>query len=175
MSEKNISLPEFKNLMYFPFAVIIASSIIIIFTTNTINTNGLTALLAGYIALLVGLLFVVILNLIFAKAAYIDMFPIIMVIIIVSLLLYYLNIYFDRILSGQVSGYYSSFSLVSLLFLAMQLIIIFNVIYSKTQSQEPNTKLFSDVTFSFLGLLSVINIIIVLTIGVVLHFYSTQG
>ena len=42
MSEKNISLPEFKNLMYFPFAVIIASSIIIILTTNTINTNGLT-------------------------------------------------------------------------------------------------------------------------------------
>ena len=45
--------------------------------------------------------------------------------------------------------------------------------YSKTLDQ--NTKMFDDTTFSLLGLFSVINILIVLTIGIVLKFYSTQG
>jgi tetrahydromethanopterin S-methyltransferase subunit C len=103
------------------------------------------------------------------------MIPVVMVIIIVGLLISYLGIYFDKISQGHVSGYYSSFSVLSTIFLFTQIIIIFNAIYGKTEDQTQTTKLFSDTTFSLLGLFSVINIMIVLTIGVVLHFYSTQG
>ena len=173
MSENLINLQEFKKLMNVPLAVIIASGIVITITTNMTDKNALTALLGGYLGLLLGLLFVLILNVIFIKTPYLDMVPIIMVMIIVVLLLYYLYIYFDRIMSGHVSNYYSSFSLISLLLLAIQLIMIFNVVYDK--NQDPNTKLFSDTTFALLTLFSVINILIVLTIGVILHFYSTQG
>ena len=101
-----------------------------------------------------------------------NMVPIITVMIIVGLLLYYLNIYFDRILKSEVSSYYFSFSLLSLILIAVQIITIFNAIYSN--AYEQNTKLFSNTTFSLLVLINVINIIVVFTIGIVLHFYSTQ-
>jgi hypothetical protein len=174
MTENNSTdLQKFKKLMNVPFAVIIASSIIILITTNMTDPNALKALIGGYSGLLLGLLFVIILNLTFIKTPYLDMFPIIMIMIIVALLLYYIVIYFDRISEGRVSSYYLSFSIVSLLFLAIQIFTIFNAIYDKTY--ESNTKLFTNRTFLLLGLFSVINIIIVLTIGIVLHFYSTQG
>jgi len=173
MSENFINLQEFKKLMNVPLSVIIASSIIITITTNMTDRNGLTALLGGYLGLLLGLLFVLLLNVIFIKTSYLDMGPIIMVMIIIGLLLYYLNIYFDRIIAGHVSNYYSGFSILSLLFLAIQLIIIFNVVYNKTQ--DLNAELFSKTTYALLTLFSVINILVVLTIGVILHFYSTQG
>ena len=38
------------------------------------------------------------------------------------------------------------------------------------ESLEKSGKLFSDITFSLLGLVSVINILIILTIGIILHF-----
>jgi hypothetical protein len=172
MYEISTNLPEFKKLINIPFAVIIASSIIIIITTNMTNKNGLIALLGGYSGLLLGLLFIIILNLIFIKTSYLNMVPIITVMIIVGLLLYYLNIYFDRILKSEVSSYYFSFSLLSLILLAVQIITIFNAIYSNTY--EENTQLFSNTTFALLVLCNVINIMVVLTIGIVLHFYSTQ-
>ena len=164
---------EFKNIMNVPYAVIIASFIIIIITTNMTDTNGLSALLGGYSGLCIGMIFVILINYIFAKTSYLDMFPLLMVIIISSLIITYLGIYFDKIAKGEVSNYYSSFSLLSVIFLGTQVGIIFSSIYGKTQ--DPNSKMFSDTTFALLGLFSVINILIVLTLGIVLHFYSTQG
>lgn len=164
---------EFKNVLNVIFAVIIASCIIIIITTNMTDSNGLSALMGGYSGLLLGMLFIIILNILFKQSTYIDMIPVIMMIIIVGLLLNYLIIYFDRISSGKVSNYYSSFSLLSTLFLFTQIIIIFGAIYGKNETQ--GTKLFTYTTFSLLNLLSIINLIIVLTIGIILHFYSTQG
>lgn len=167
------SLQEFKKIMNVLFSIIVASCIIIIITANMTDTNGLSALMSGYSGLLLGMLFIIILNLLFKQSTYFDMIPVLMIIIIVGLLLNYLRIYFDRISSGEVSSYYSNFSLISTIFLFTQLIIIFGAIYSK--SERNGSKLFTDTTFSLLGLFSVINIIIVLTIGIVLHFYSTQG
>lgn len=164
---------EFKNVLNVILAIIIASCIIIVITTNMTDSNGLSALMGGYSGLLLGMLFIIILNLLFKQSTYIDMIPIIMIIIIVGLLLNYLIIYFDRISSGKVSNYYSNFSLLSTLFLFTQIIIIFGAIYSKNETQ--GTKLFTYTTFSLLNLLSIINLIIVLTIGIILHFYSTQG
>lgn len=167
------SLQEFKKVMNVLFSIIVASCVIILITANMTDSNGLSALMGGYSGLLLGMLFIIILNLLFKQSTYFDMIPVLMIIIIVGLLLNYLRIYFDNISLGQVSSYYSSFSLLSTIFLFTQLIIIFGAIYSKNESD--GSKLFKDSTFSLLGLLSVINIIIVITIGIVLHFYSTQG
>jgi len=167
------SLQEFKKVMNVLFSIIIASCIIIIITANITDINGLSALMGGYSGLMLGMLFIIILNLLFKQSTYFDMIPVLMIVIIVGLLLNYLRIYFDNISLGQVSSYYSSFSLLSTIFLFTQLIIIFGAIYSKNESD--GTKLFKDSTFALLGLISVINIIIVITIGIILHFYSTQG
>lgn len=173
MFENITRLQEFEKVMNIPFAVVITSFIIIMITTNMTDINGLSALLGGYMGLLLGMLFVIIINLVFTKTTYLDMFPIGMIVIIVGLLIFYLRKYFDRISKGEVSDYYSSFSLLSTIFLFTQVILILTSMYDKTRGQ--NTKLFSDTTFSLLGLFSVINLLIVLTIGIVLHFYSTQG
>jgi hypothetical protein len=165
---------ELKQVMNVLLSIVIASCVIILITMNMTDTNGLSALLGGYSGLLLGMLFIMIVSLIFTKTTYLDMFPVVMIIIITGLSMYYLRKYFDNIASGHVSGYYSNFSLLSTIFLFTQIIIVFSAIYGKSE-EDQNTKLFKDTTFSLLGLFSVINMIIVLTIGIVLHFYSTQG
>jgi hypothetical protein len=165
---------EFKTVMNVPFAVIIASFIIIIVTTNMTDTNGLSALLGGYFGLMIGMLFVLILNIVFTNTTYLDMFPVVFLLAIIGLIVYYLFTYFDRISKGEVSGYYKSFSILSTIFLITQTIMIFSAIFNKLQNPNINN-LFNDTTFAILSLFSVINMLIVLTMGIVLHFYSTQG
>ena len=167
------SSEEFQKIINIPLAVIFASLIIIIITTNMTDTNGLSALLGGYSGLFLGMFFVILINVLFTNSAYVDMFPIIMILVICGLLIFYLSVYFDRISKGEVSSYYISFSILSTIFLFTQVSIIFSAMYNKTIVN--NVKMFDDTLFSLLGLFSVINIIIVLTIGVILHFYSTQG
>lgn len=164
---------EFKKIMNVPFAVIIASFIIIIITTNMTDSNGLSALLGGYSGLVIAMTFIMIMNLTFTKIKYLDMFPVGMIIIISGLMLFYLIKYFDRISNDQVSSYYSSFSFLSTIFLLSQSLIIFKALFNKSMIQE--SSMFHDITFSVLSLFSVINILIVLTLGVILHFYSTEG
>ena len=168
----NTNIQDVKKLINVPFAVIITSIIIIAITINMTDRNGLSALSGGYSGLFCGLLFIVILHLIFLKTKYLDMLPIIMVMIIVGLLLYLLSTYFDRILSGNVSSYYVGFSRASLIFLCVQLFIIFKVIYN---NNEQKLKLFSNSEFAWLWLFNLINMVFVLIIGIVLYFYSTQG
>ena len=173
IKSENFNKEEFEKVMYIPFAVIVASCIIIIITTNATDYNGLSALLGGYSGLMLGILFVMILNLVFTKITYLEMFPVLMVLIISGLLIFYLSKYFDKISKGEVSSYYSSFSLLSTIFLFTQLIIIFNSIFNMSKYQ--NEKLFSNKTFALLRLFGVINLLIVITIGIILQFYSTQG
>jgi uncharacterized membrane protein len=168
------NLQELKQVMNVLLAIVIASCIIILITTNMTDKNGLSALLGGYTGLMLGMLFIMIVSLIFTNTTYLDMFPIVMIITITGLLMYYLYKYFDNISKGNVSSYYSSFSVLSTIFLFTQVIIVFNAIYGKTE-EDTSVKLFKDTTFSLLGLFGVINILIVLTIGIVLNFYSTQG
>ena len=170
MMFSNVQEVLFKKSINVIVAIIIASCIIILITSNMTDKNGLSALIGGYSGLLLGMLFIILLNLLFKRYSYFDMFPLLMIIIIIGLLVSYLGIYFDKISSGEVSSYYVSFSLLSTLFLFTQIIMIFSAIY-----KSQNKNLFSYTSFSLLGLLSVINIIIVITIGIVLHFYSTQG
>jgi uncharacterized membrane protein len=138
------------------------------------DTNSLSALIGGYIGLLVGVLFVMVLINIFTKTGYLDMIPLIFILSIVTLILYYLFTYFDRISKGEVSMYYTSFSILSTIFLFAQTLMIFKSIINKMNNQELNN-LFNEKTYALLGLLAVINMLLVITMGIVLHFYSTQG
>ena len=164
---------EYKKVINIPIAVIIGSFIIIIITTGMTDKNGLSALIGGYSGLLLGMLFVAILN--YPPNSWLDMFPLVVIMIIVSLLIYYLSTYFDQISKGEVSSYYNSFSILSTIFLATQIIIIFSAMFSNSGERDTRSKLLSDTTFSLLGLFGVLNFLMVITIGVVLHFYSTQG
>jgi hypothetical protein len=162
---------EYSKVINIPLAVIIASFIIIIITTGITNSNGLSSLIGGYIGLLLGMIFIIILNMPIGNL--LDLVPFVSIIIIVSLIIYYLFTYFDNISSGQISSYYGSFSVVSTIFLATQIIILFSAFFNS--SGDLSTKILSDKTFALLSLIAVINLLVVITLGVVLHFYSTQG
>jgi len=163
---------EYYRVMNIPLSVIVASFIIIIITTGITNTNGLNALIGGYIGLLLGLVFILIIN--YPSQNLLDLFPFISIIIIISIILHYFRTYYNIISSGEVSNYYGSFSTLSTIFLAVQIMILFTELY-KASAQNMNGQLLSSSSFALLGLLAVINGLIVITLGVVLHFYSTQG
>ena len=162
---------EYKKVINVPLSVIIGSFIIIVITSGMTDPNGLKALIGGYAGLLFGMLFIIILN--YPPPSWLDMVPFVVVIIIVSLLITYLSLYFDKISKGEVSSYYNSFSMLSTIFLATQIIILVSAMFSN--SGEITSKILSDKTFALVTLFGVINFLIVITIGVVLHFYSTQG
>ena len=162
---------EYKKVINVPLSVIIGSFIIIVITSGMTDPNGLKALIGGYAGLLFGMLFIIILN--YPPPSWLDMVPFIVIIILISLLIFYLSKYFDKISTGEVSSYYNSFSVLSTIFLATQIIILLSAMFSN--SGEVTSKMLSDKTFALVSLFGVINFLIVITIGIVLHFYSTQG
>uniref|UniRef100_A0A6C0KRX0 Uncharacterized protein n=1 Tax=viral metagenome TaxID=1070528 RepID=A0A6C0KRX0_9ZZZZ len=160
---------EYKKVINVPLSVIIASFVIIIITTGMTNKNGVSALIGGYTGLLLGIIFLIVLNI--PSNNWLIFMPLIYVIIIVSLLLYYLYAYFGKISGGNISSYYNSFSVLSTIFIAAQMSIIFSAFMNNV---KPGV-FFSNKTFAILSLLAVINFLIVLTLGIVLNFYSTEG
>lgn len=162
---------EYKKVINIPMSVIIGSAIIIIITTGMTDPNAVKGLIGGYIGLLIGLLFIIIIN--YPTPNWLDMIPFIVVLGIISLLIFYLSKYFHKISTGEVSSYYQTFSVLSAIFLGAQLIMLMSSTIDN--SRETTGKLLSDKTFALLGLLGVINFLIVITIGIVLNFYSTQG
>jgi hypothetical protein len=135
------------------------------------NKNGVSSLIGGYTGLLLGVLFVIILNI--PTNNWINFFPFFYIMFIVSVLLYYLYAYFGKISTGEISSYYGSFSILSTIFLATQVIILFSAMFRSNGDFSNN--FLSNKTFSILSLFAVINFLIVITLGIVLHFYSTQG
>jgi len=162
---------KYYKLMNIPLSVIITSFIIIIITSGITDTNGLNALICGYIGLLLGIFFILINSPI---QNLLDLFPFIAIMIIVILLLYYFRTYYHIISSGQVSSYYGSFSTLSTVFLAVQIIILFKELY-RAQTKDISGSLLTNSSIALLGLLAIINSLIVITLGTILHFYSTQG
>lgn len=160
-----------------PFAVIIASCIIIVMTSGLTDKNGLSALIGGYYGLLLGILFVVIIKnySLYPIIKILDLVPFIIIMMIILILIYYLTTYFDKISTGDVSGYYNSFSGLSTLFLATQLLILFSELFSNSTVLSSPEKKISSKMFALLVLLGTINFLVVITIGIVLKFYSTQG
>jgi hypothetical protein len=164
------SIQEYNDLINIPKAIIIASLIIIIVTTNLMDKNALIALISGYSGLLLGILVILILN--WPLSNWVDIVPFIVIIFIIGLLIYYISTYLEQLTKGNVSNYYNSFSILSTIFLAIQISTIFSSINKNINN---NTNLFTPSTLALLGLIGLINIIIVFTIGLILNCYSTQG
>lgn len=162
---------EYKKVINVPISVIIASFLIIVITSGMTDKNALSALIGGYSGLLLGILFILILN--YPPTNLLDMIPFLTMIVIISILISYLSKYYEQISSGEVSSYYGSFSTLSTIFLATQLFILIPATFSR--NGDPNGKILSDKTFALLSLFGVVNLLIVITMGIVLHFYSTQG
>lgn len=169
-----IPIEEYKKILSVPLSIIIASFILVILTSGVSNTNAVSALIGGYMGLFIGFLIVLVvtaMNVPMSNWFYLA--PFILVLIIVAILISYLFSYYNRISNGEVSDYYTAYSTLSTIFLVIQMIMIFSALYKI--SDDFTKTLFPGKMFPLVILFGVIDMLIVVTLGVILKFYSTQG
>jgi hypothetical protein len=82
------------------------------------------------------------------------------------------SIYFNKIANNRVSNYYSVFSYMSVLLI---LIISYMFYFATNQKSFKETGYLSKLSITKILLLEVINIIILITMGVSLAYFSTDG
>lgn len=179
----------YVNLLNLCYALAIAGGIIVFITTGANNINGVSALISGYSALIfsIAALMVLLFNNLSRGLSTNDMqgmikmfvflFPFIMILFVLILMLTFLSIYFDRITNNKVSGYYTSFSIVTTIFLALQLGIVFNAL-SKSDMFKSSAANFvnaiSATSYAMLMLIGALNSIAVITLGIILKYYTTD-
>jgi hypothetical protein len=160
-----------KKVINIPYAIIVSSFVIIIITSNVMNQNALSALIGGYSGLLLGILFMLVLMMSQPNSMSMDLIPIALQLGLIGLIMYYLIAYYENIAKGEVSSYYSSFMTLSTLLLAIQMGVIMKSIYQR----QDIARLFTNTTYSMLVLFGLLNALVVITMGIVLRFYTTQG
>jgi hypothetical protein len=175
---KNVnSFQPFKVITNIVYAVVIAGSLIVITTIGITGQNALIGLMSGYGSILAALFILLawLLNYTTGTSYYSKFMlitPFALIISFISLIMVYLTAYFERISSSDVSKLYYLFSRLSVLFLIGQLFII---LYSITSDTFQSLKTFSNKTFSILMLMSALNAIWVINLGVALKFYTADG
>ena len=169
-----IPIEEYKKILSVPLSIIIASFILVILTSGVTNSNAVSALIGGYMGLFIGFLIVLVVTAMNVPISnWFNLAPFLLVLIIVAILISYLFSYFNRISNGEVSDYYTAYSTLSTIFLVIQMIMIFSALYKV--SDDFTKSLFPGKTFPLVILFGVIDMLIVVTLGVILKFYSTQG
>lgn len=176
----------YELLLNISYSCVIASIIIIIITTGGSGQNALTALISGYSLLEAGIIIMtwlistklnlgenmsvssgIINNMSIVFKGIKELFPFFLLIFIISIIIALLGIYFNKISTGKVSDEYYSYSNLSTFFILAQIcIILYNI-------KDVNIKI-SGKLFSLLMLLGTINTIIVITLLIVLKFYTTD-
>jgi hypothetical protein len=168
------SSEEFKKVLSVPLSIITASFILVIMTSGITNSNGVSALIGGYMGLFVGILIVLVITAMNVPIGnWFSLAPFLLVLIIIAILISYLFTFFNRIADGEVSNYYTAYSTLTTIFLVIQLIMIFSALFKV--SDDFTKSIFPGKTFPLIILFGVIDMLMVVTLGVILKFYSTQG
>ena len=163
----------------FLFAILLGAIISIFVTIWISDQYSVKALIAEYSIMecaIVLLSVLTILNMksrnlnIFSFDSFITLFPFFMIMFIIAFYITLLSTYTERISSNKVSPYYASFSTTFIALIISQLTVLINDIMRKADSNP----LLGKKTFSILLFLGTVNIITVITLGVILKFYSTD-
>jgi len=165
----------YKTLITISYSLTVASILIILFTSGLTGSSELNALKYSYIILSCAMIFFFWLlwtktENASIKSKIISLFPFIMIMLTALAIASLLSIYFNRIIKG-VSSYYSLFLNTSIMITIVQIIMMYNAIngtYFLTYNAI-NPK-----TFSLMMLIGTINLITVITLGVVLKYYATD-
>lgn len=163
------------NISNFLYALIIAA-VFAVFCTIGVNTQGaLEALIGEYCVIGAAVLILLVLKIkvinpesLKTMSTLITLAPFLFILFIVIYYIVILSIYFTKIASNKISNYYYSFSTISTLLLVAQIILLVSSV-AKANVTELSKK-----TFSILMLLGTINGIVVVTLGIILKFYTTD-
>lgn len=170
--------PElYKSLVGIPYSLGIAALIVILFTTGATNTNEVYALQYSYIILSCAIMFLF--GLLWNKIdrpeinmlnKIMTLFPFIMIMMITFGIPILIYLYFDKITKG-VSNYYTLFLNLSTMITIVQIWLFFKATNDKFFIVN---NVLNPRTFSILTLLGTINLIVCITLGVVVKYYSTD-
>lgn len=142
-------------------------TILISFFTGPYNNGSVVGSMVGYSVITISLLFLVVVQANQNNSGLLSILlssgPFIVVIATTLYLLYLLGNYFNEIVEGRVSKSYSTFINLYLLMILVQLFV-----YLKNPKDTKTTKM-------LLYLLGVFNSIVVITLGVILAYFSTDG
>jgi hypothetical protein len=175
----NIDDSIFSSLTSRFYISLITVGIILLFATiGTTSMDGLNGTIAGYFFIAIGIAILVsfiisvssrngsILSSIFSMG------PFFVTIGIVSYILYLLFTYKDRIAQGNIAPGYANFTNISVILVLLQLFLF----YMGTQKESfQKDKKLDRVYSGLLYFVGIINIVTVITIGIILRYFSTDG
>ena len=156
---------------------IVAGCFIILCTVGTASSSSLTGTIVGYsfiitgIALLIGVLMNQI-KMVSMISIAITLGPFLILLGILIYMIYLLSVHFQQIVNNHVSNsYYLFMNMFIVLFM-----LLFYVFYSGTQEQAfKQSGTINKLTGLTLYLLESIQIIIIITIAIILQYFSTDG
>ena len=172
---------QMTNVVY---AVMVAAFIVIFITIGMTSENAVSALIGGYSGLLAALAFVVILNWFYTQQASLmsrfwSSLPFLLTMAALCLMVVYLSLYFGEITAGHVAASYKSLSIAVTVFLAAQVAMLFrSSVWTQTQLGGEGgapRKIITGPTASLVNLLGTICMFLVLSLGITLKYYTTQG
>jgi hypothetical protein len=171
----------FKSIINISYAFIVGGLIVVLLTVGTHNKNALIGTITGYAAatcatvLLAGLTYTNIMTGL-RKPQLLEvistLIPFLILFIIFGFSLALVSIFFNNISENRVSDYYGIFSNVSVVFILLQVWVFFSA--TNTKGFRENGYI-DRVTLLKLLLLGIFNMLSIISLGVSLKYFSTDG
>ena len=167
----------YNNLANVAYAFIVGGILIVLITVRNNDEGSVVATITGYSAMLCAVLLLMALTMInntggTTSGLIYTLAPFLLLLVILGLSIGFMSSYFDRISHGQVTPYYGLFTFLSMLFILIQVYIYYSGSQEAFFKQSGNL---SPINIAKLMLVGIINIITILTLGVTLKYYSTDG
>lgn len=166
-------------------AFIATGIIIVICTISSNNVAGLTGTITGYSFIITGVLLLIgyLMNKLSSTSSQSSTFssvisqivtvgPFIVLIGILIYMIYLLSLYFNQITAGNVSSSYYNFMNLFVVLLMAQIYIFYNGTQERSFKE---TGTISKVTGLLLYFLELINIVVIITLGIILKYFTTDG
>ena len=161
-------------------AFLIVGVIILLCTVGSSTSAGISGSITGYSFLIIGILLLI--GYLMKKmqsnpnsnilTSIITFGPFLVFLGILIYMIYLLGVNFNKIASGNISSSYYNFMYIFIVLLMVQIYIFYNSIQSV---QFKTTSTINSVTSTLIYLLELVNIIVVITIGIILKYFSTDG
>jgi hypothetical protein len=159
-------------------SLIVAGVIIILCTIGTPSKSSLTGTIVGYsfimtgVLLLVGYLMTNLQSTTSILSKIITVGPFVVLIGILIYMVYLLSIYFNQITSLNISQSYYNFMNI---FIVLLMILLYVFYYGSRDQGFQKSGALNKVTGLFLYLIETVNIIVVITLAIILKYFSTDG
>ena len=170
-----------KNMYSFLYSLLIGSGLVVFLTTGQTDSTSVVAFRTAYMVILSAFIFICVLigvNANFGESSifmkiwkFIYIFyPFLVVMMVILWVLVLLFKYYDQIVGNSVSDYYTSFINITSILLFIQIYVLVSEL---TEKSFENFAL-APKTAAMLRLFGLLNSISVITLGIILKYYTTD-